>query len=183
MIVWTWAVRSCEAAIQYRKGTGTDTTHWRVGTPGMKHSTRCAAVWALRRAAHDGQKPRRLQLEGSNSSFGHVSQPRRRKPWARIPHRRCCTCSLRVIPGVQKTRYNAPFTTSARGLCHGIPSRFLPARADRPGVGVPETLWAVAIGACCSAPNAPQATDAPVQALQKTHAFSGSHPDTLLHCL
>src|SRR5262249_31431887 len=55
---------------------------------------------------------------------------------------RCCTCSLRVIPGVQKTRYNAPFTTSARGLCHGIPSRFLPARADRPGVGVPETLWA-----------------------------------------
>src|SRR5262249_36908391 len=73
MIVWTCAVRSGEAAIQYRKGTGTDTTHWRVGTQGMTHSTRWAAVWAIRRAAHDGQKPRRLQLKGSSSSFGHVS--------------------------------------------------------------------------------------------------------------
>jgi hypothetical protein len=26
---------------------GTDTTHWRVGTQGMTHSTRCAAVLAL----------------------------------------------------------------------------------------------------------------------------------------
>src|SRR5262249_4404421 len=95
----------------------------------------------------------------------------------------CCTCSLRVIPAVQKTRYNAPFTIFVRGLCHGIPSRFLPARADRSGVGVPDALWAVAIGACCSSPNASQAPDAPGQALQKTHAFSGSHPETLLHCL
>src|SRR6266446_4118237 len=86
MIVWTWAVRSWDAAIQYRKGTGTDTTHGRVGTQGRTHSTRCAAVWAMRRAAHDGQNPRRLQLKGSSSSFGHVSQPSRRKPWARIPH-------------------------------------------------------------------------------------------------
>src|SRR2546428_11136672 len=27
-----------------------------------------------------------------------------------------------------KTRYNAPFTTCVRGLCHGIPSRFLSTR-------------------------------------------------------
>src|SRR5262249_12492037 len=64
MIVWTRAVRSCEEAIQYRKGMGTDTTHWRVGTQGRTHSTRWAAVWAMRRAAHDGQNPRRLQLKG-----------------------------------------------------------------------------------------------------------------------
>ena len=37
---WTIAVKSCEEAIQYRKGTGTDTTHWRVGTQGMTCSTR-----------------------------------------------------------------------------------------------------------------------------------------------
>src|SRR5215510_13507406 len=65
-----------------------------------------------------------------------------------------------------KTRYNASFTTYMRGLCHGIPSRFLPARADRPGVGVPDALWAVAIGACCSSPNTTQAAAAPGQALQ-----------------
>ena len=86
MIVWTCAVSSWDAAIQYRKGTGTETTHWRVGTQGMTRVTRWAAVWAIRRAAHDGQKPRRLQLKGSSSSFGHVSQPSRRKPWARMPH-------------------------------------------------------------------------------------------------
>src|SRR2546426_396276 len=82
-----------------------------------------------------------------------------------------------------KTRYNAPFTTCVRGLCHGIPSRFLPARADRPGVVVPDTLWAVAIGACCSSPNDTQAAAAPIQALQKAQALSGSHPYTLLRCL
>src|SRR5438128_12246434 len=58
MIVWTVAVRSREDAIQYRKGIGPDTTHWRVGTQGMTRSTRCAAVWAIRRPAHDGQNPR-----------------------------------------------------------------------------------------------------------------------------
>jgi len=80
--------RLFNAAIQYRNGIGTETTHGRVGTQGMTHATRWAAVWAIRRAAHEGQNPRRLQLKGSSSSFGHVSQPRRRKPWARIPHRK-----------------------------------------------------------------------------------------------
>src|SRR5215471_1381999 len=74
MMVWTWAVRSCEAAIQYRKGTGTETTHWRVGTQGMTHSTRWAAVWAMRRPAHEGQNPRRLQLKGSSNSLGSATQ-------------------------------------------------------------------------------------------------------------
>src|SRR5574341_883431 len=61
---------------------GTETTHCRVGTQGLTHSTRWAAVWAIRRPAHDGQNPRRLQLKGSSSSCWHVSQPSRRKPWA-----------------------------------------------------------------------------------------------------
>ena len=51
------AVSSWDAAIQYRRGTGTDTTHWRVGPrgsparPGGRRS-------AMRRPAHDGQNPR-----------------------------------------------------------------------------------------------------------------------------
>src|SRR6266446_7039864 len=95
-------------------------------------------------------------------------------------------CSTGAIPKPGKdaiVSYNAPFTTCVRGLCHGIPSRFLPTRADRPGVGVPDALWAVAIGACCRSPHATQAADAPVQVLQKAQAFSGSHPSTLLHRL
>ena len=56
-------------------GTGTDTTHWRVGTQGMICSTRWAAVWAMRRPAHDGQNPRRLQLKASSNSWWQVSQP------------------------------------------------------------------------------------------------------------
>jgi hypothetical protein len=68
MMVWTLAASSCEDAIQYRKGIGTETTHRRVGTQGMTHSTRCAAIWAMRRPAHEGQNPRRLQLKGTSSS-------------------------------------------------------------------------------------------------------------------
>src|SRR5215467_12662349 len=38
MIVWTVAVKSCDEAIQYRKGMGTDTTHWRTGTQGIRNT-------------------------------------------------------------------------------------------------------------------------------------------------
>src|SRR5262249_39756461 len=86
MIVWTVAVRSWDAAIQYRTGTGTDTTHWRVGTQGITRSTRWAAVWAMRRPAQAGQNPRRLQRNASSSSCWQGSQPSRRKPCARTPH-------------------------------------------------------------------------------------------------
>src|SRR5947207_496529 len=48
MMVCTCAVRSRDDDIQYRKGIGTDTTHYRVGTQGITHSTRWAAVWAKR---------------------------------------------------------------------------------------------------------------------------------------
>ena len=42
----------------------------------------------MRRAPHDGQNPRRLQLNASSLSWPHSPQRRRRKPWARIPHSR-----------------------------------------------------------------------------------------------
>jgi hypothetical protein len=85
-MVWTCAVSSWDAAIQYRTGTGTDTTHWRVGTQGMTRSTRWAAVCAMRRPAQDGQNPRRLQLKASNISCWQVSHSSRRKPWAKTLH-------------------------------------------------------------------------------------------------
>src|SRR5882672_10020706 len=69
-------------------GFFTDTTHCRVGTQGMTRSTRSAsakqktwaAVWAIRRPAHDGQNPRHLQLKARSTSFLQVAHPRRRKP-------------------------------------------------------------------------------------------------------
>ena len=97
-------------------------------------------------------------------------------PWLRRLWARSCTSSLRVIPAVQKPDTMRLLLSVCRGLYHGIPSRFLPARAGRPGVVVPDALWAVAIGACCSSPNATQAAAAPVQALHKAQALSGSHP-------
>ena len=80
-------------------------THWRTGTcgsePGHKQSgglfvpgerpggnarawsIRCAAVCAMRRAPHEGQKPRRLQMNAASLSWPQSPQRRRRKPCAR----------------------------------------------------------------------------------------------------
>jgi len=38
-------------------------THWRSGTRGMTWSSRWAAVWAMRLAPQDGQKPTALAAE------------------------------------------------------------------------------------------------------------------------
>jgi hypothetical protein len=43
VLLGTFAVSSWDAPIQSRKGTGTDTTHWRGGTQGMTRSTLAAA--------------------------------------------------------------------------------------------------------------------------------------------
>jgi hypothetical protein len=67
---------------------GSDSTHWRTGTCGMTWSTRCAAVCAIRRAPHDGQDPRRLQLNATSLSWPQSPQRSRRKPCARMPHSR-----------------------------------------------------------------------------------------------
>jgi hypothetical protein len=58
---------------------GSDSTHWRTGTWGMTWSTRCAAVCAMRRAPHDGQNPRRLQLKATSLSWPQSPQRSRRK--------------------------------------------------------------------------------------------------------
>ena len=74
-------------------GIGSDSTHWRTGTCGMTWPTRCAAVCAMRRAPHDGQKPRRLQLDNAHRVSSAVSRtvcPMR----SRISsvNSRCATC-------------------------------------------------------------------------------------------
>ena len=48
------------AASSTRSGIGSDSTHYRTGTCGMRWSTRWAAVYDIRRAPHEGQNPRRL---------------------------------------------------------------------------------------------------------------------------
>jgi len=42
----------------------------------------------MRRAPQLGQKPRRLQLKATSFSWAQSAQRRRKKPWARMPHRR-----------------------------------------------------------------------------------------------
>jgi len=54
----------------------------------MTWSTRCAAVCAMRRAPHDGQNPRRLQLNATSLSWPQSPQCNLRKPWARMPYSR-----------------------------------------------------------------------------------------------
>jgi hypothetical protein len=76
------------AASSRRSGMGNASTHWRTGTWGMTWSTRCAAVCAARRAPHEGQKPRFLQLNATSLSCPQSPQRSRRKPWARMPHSR-----------------------------------------------------------------------------------------------
>ena len=82
-------VTSCGcAASSTRSGIGSDSTHCRTGTCGMTWSTRCAAVCDMRRAPHEGQNPRRLQLKASSLSWPHSPQRSRRDPCARMPHSR-----------------------------------------------------------------------------------------------
>src|SRR5438876_2354969 len=77
-------------------------------------------------------------------------------------------------------RYNTPFTTCVRGLCHGIPPRFLPAHADRPAVGVSHALLGVAIGARSRSTATTHASDATPQTLHGAHTLPRSHPSTPL---
>src|SRR5207302_7803054 len=80
-------------------------------------------------------------------------------------------------------RYNPPFTTCVRGLCHDSQPRFLPARADRSGVGVSHAFLVVALGARRRSTDTTHARDATTQTLHGAQTLSGSHPQTLLRCL
>jgi hypothetical protein len=53
----TPSARSERRARSHRRRQGTVSTHCRVATCGITRSTRCAARSAIRRPAHDGQKP------------------------------------------------------------------------------------------------------------------------------
>src|SRR6266852_7924409 len=80
-------------------------------------------------------------------------------------------------------RYNAPFTTCVRGLCHGIQPRCLPAGADCPGVVVSHALLAVAIGARSRSTDTIHASDATTQTLHSTPTLYGSRPQAPLRRL
>src|SRR5262245_10803902 len=80
-------------------------------------------------------------------------------------------------------RYNTPFTTGVRGLCHDIQPRFLPARASRPSVGVSHALLHVAIGARRHSTDTTHARDATTQTLHRAQTLYGSHPQAPLRCL
>ncbi len=68
------------AASSTRNGIDSDSTHRRTGTCGMTWSTMWAAVRDMRRAPHDGQNPRRLQLKASSLSWPHSPERSLRKP-------------------------------------------------------------------------------------------------------
>ena len=48
------------------RSKGSESTHWRTGTGGKRRSTRCAAVFYIRRPQHEGPKSRPLPEKGSN---------------------------------------------------------------------------------------------------------------------
>ena len=63
----------------------------------------CAAVWNMRRTPHEGQKPRRLQLNATSLSWPQSLQRRRKRRCARMPHTRkasnsCLTSCGRSAP-------------------------------------------------------------------------------------
>src|SRR5437867_4207434 len=80
-------------------------------------------------------------------------------------------------------RYNAPFTTGVRGLCHGIQPRFPPAGADCLGVVVSHALLVVAIGARRRATDTTHASDATTKPLHSTQTLYGSRPQAPLQRL
>ena len=59
--------------MKVRSRFGTDSTHWRTGRWGKTGSTRCAAVWAMRRALHEGHPPRPLQAKATKKSCAQSS--------------------------------------------------------------------------------------------------------------
>ena len=100
------------AANSRRSGMGSDSTHWRTGTRGMTWSTRCAALRDMRRAPHEGQNPRRLQLNTKSLSWAQSAQRRRRKRCACAAHSRYASNSSLTNCG----RFEALQATASRGV-------------------------------------------------------------------
>ena len=77
-------------------------------------------------------------------------------------------------------RYNPPFTTCVRGLCHDSQPCCLPARADRSGVGVSHARLVLAIGPRRRSTDTTHARDATTQTVHSTQTLSGSRPQAPL---
>ena len=74
-------------ASRNRSCIGKVKTHWQTGTAGNTWSRRCAAESAIRRPAHDGQRPLFLQEKATNSSSWQVEQRTGAEPRQRSPQR------------------------------------------------------------------------------------------------
>src|SRR5439155_12715244 len=92
----------------------------------------------------------------------------------------CCYCWKFKM---RSPWYNPPFTTCVRGLCYGSQPRFLPARADRPTVGVSPALLGVALGARRSSTDTTHASAATPQALHGAQTLCRAHPHAPLRGL
>jgi hypothetical protein len=86
-----------------RSSNGSESTHCRTGTEGSTRSTRCAAVFAMRRPAQLGQMPRALQENATRRSCrphrrhgARPGLPRREEAGHR---RRAAPCDPRVRRG------------------------------------------------------------------------------------
>src|SRR5262245_32107425 len=87
-----------------------------------------------------------------------------------------CTRILRIIPEASIRGTIPPFQPEMRGRCYDSTPVFLPACADRLGVGIPDALRAVAIRARCSATATTQASHATPQALMRPPTLSRPDP-------
>jgi hypothetical protein len=75
-------------AASARRSKGSESTYWRTGTSGTTRSTRCAAVFAMRRPAQLGHAPRCLHENATSRSWPQLSQRQCTKPCANTPHRK-----------------------------------------------------------------------------------------------
>src|SRR5215468_3618685 len=78
-----------------------------------------------------------------------------------------CPRILRIIPEASLRGTIPPFQHEMRGRCYDSTPVFLPARADRLGVGIPDALRAVAVGARCRSTDTTHASHATPQALMR----------------
>src|SRR5215475_2219665 len=91
-----------------------------------------------------------------------------------------CASTVRVNPATPRSSIMPSFTTSGRGLAHGIPPYCLSTGAYHSGMGVSHALRAVAIGVHGNSSDHPAAEHAPAQALARLQTLYRSHPQTLL---
>ena len=97
-----------------RSEIGSDSTHCSTGTCGMTWSTRWAAVCDIRRAPHERQNPRRLQLKANSLPWPHSPQRSLKKLWARMPHSRKASNS-----SLMKRGSSDPVLASVWAMKHG----------------------------------------------------------------